>query len=209
MGERRKGFRDEDIERYSEELLREYMVFREKIIGENDEVKRYSLFLGFINKWFIGKDIGYMVLTGGFAVELLCGRVYRTYDIDIITSNLSVARVLERFLNRISEKISRGYLPFYEEIASKSIDIVSTSYTRKKKPVEIKIDDLLVYVDPPEELIVNYLVAWKYWDSTIDRDKALWLLIVLSDKLDREYLYGRASEEGVLDKLEELISYTK
>jgi len=68
--------------------------------------------------------------------------------------------------------------------------------------------DKTIHIDPPEDLIVTYLSAWKYQYSTLDRDKSLWLLIVLKDKLDLEYLEKRAKGENVLDKFKELLKYT-
>ena len=74
--------------------------------------------------------------------------------------------------------------------------------------MKIIVYDKTIYIDLPEDLIVTYLSAWKYRDSTLDRDKVLWLLIVLRDELDFEYLEKRAKEENVLDKFKELLKYT-
>jgi len=74
--------------------------------------------------------------------------------------------------------------------------------------LKIIVYDKTIYIDLPEDLIVTYLSAWKYRDSTLDRDKVLWLLIVLRDELDFEYLEKRAKEENVLDKFKELLKYT-
>jgi len=123
--------------------------------------------IGLLNDWFTGKNLGYLVITGGFAVELLTGSSYRTIDIGIITSNPLTADILEEFLAEIGEKIGRGYLPYHEEIALKSIEIVSTAYTRRKKPVKIMIREFEILIDPPEDLIIGYLAAWKYWESDI------------------------------------------
>lgn len=74
--------------------------------------------------------------------------------------------------------------------------------------MKIIVNSYYVYVDPPEELIISYLAGWKYRGATEDRDKAIWLYIVLKDMLDKEYLYTRAREEDVVDKLkflEELV----
>ncbi len=207
MGER-KNSKAEDLGDYVEKLYRDYLAIRDKLLSIDDETKKYMLFLAFLNNWFKSQNLGYIVVTGGFAVEILTGRAYRTYDIDLITSNQEVCKVLEGFLSRFSEKIARGYLPRFEEIASKSIEIVSTTYSRGKQPVKILVDNWYLLVDPPEDLIIAYLTAWKYWESTVDRDKAVWLYMALRDKLDIAYLRRRASEEKVADKLEELIQIT-
>ncbi len=203
MGGGGEGFKDEKS-RLVDELFRNYGSFRGKLLEERDETKRYMLFIGFLNEWFQNRELGYIVVTGGFAVELLTGRAYRTMDVDVITSNPFVADVLEGFLSRISERIARGYLPLDEVLAVKSIDIVATAYTRRRKPVTIIIDEYRVYIDPPEELIVSYLASWKHRGSTVDRDKALWLLITLNERLDHEYLRERARMENVIDKLDAL-----
>jgi hypothetical protein len=199
-----QGEEGSETEKWVEELLSAYHGIRRKILGIKDEIRRFTLFLGFLNTWFIHNSLGFIAVTGGFAVELLTGRAYRTADVNVITSNPEVSRILEEFLDRIGEKIARGYLPTYEELVAKSIDIVAVSYTRHKKLVEVRTNSFTLYIDPPEELIVSYLASWKYRDSTIDRDKALWLYMILHDKLDHEYLKRRATEENVYDKLLEL-----
>jgi len=50
---------------------------------------------------------------------------------------------------------------------------------------------------------VYTLNAWKWWHSSEDELRAKVLVEVLKDRLNREYLCGRAEEEGVLDKLKE------
>ena len=91
---------------------------------------------------------------GGFAIELLTGRAYRTLDIDLITKNPRVAKILEKFLEKISERIGRGYLSIYEELVAKSIDIVAIIYTRQKPPLKMIVYDKTIYIDPLEDLIV-------------------------------------------------------
>ena len=86
----------------------------------------------------------------------------------------------------------------------KSIDIVSTVYARRRKPVKLLVDEYYVYLDPVEDLIATYLNGWKHCGSTEDRDKALWLLLTWRDRLDWEYLVESCRESGVLDLLDEI-----
>mgnify|MGYP000164959282 CR=1 FL=1 len=176
---------------------------------EIDETKRYLSFIAWLNKKFEELHIGKIIITGGFAVEIYTGRAYRTMDVDIVVDGSLATKVIEGFLSKFSEKIGRGYLPKYELLDVKSIDIVSNSYTRKAKPIKIIIDDYYAYLEPPEELIVTYLSGWKFWKSTEDRDKAMWLYIVWRDRLDEEYLIQRVVEEKVMDKLNELRRLTE
>jgi hypothetical protein len=168
-----------------------------------EDTKRYLYFIAWLNTFIEGRGLGRVVITGGFAVEVYTGRVYRTIDVDVVVEGCS--DVVEEFIRRFSEKIGRGYLPTYEVLSLKSIDIVSTVYTRRKEPTKLYVDNLYVYIDPVEDLITTYLSGWKYRGSTEDRDKVVWLLITWRDKLDWDYLNSICVEKGVMDKLKELI----
>ena len=204
-----KDFKIEEVSREPivDELLK---LFEESILPKlstiTEDTKRYLYFVAWLNTFVEGRGLGRIVITGGFAVELYTGRVYRTMDVDIIVEGYS--NIVEEFLRRFSEKIGRGYLPTYEVLTLKSIDIVSTTYTRKKEPTKLYVDDFYIYVDPIEDLITTYLTSWKYWNSTEDRDKVLWLLITWYDKLDWNYLNNICAEKGVLDKLKEVMNIT-
>jgi len=167
------------------------------------DMKRYLYFVAWLNKFLEERSLGRIIITGGFAVELYTARVYRTMDIDIVAENCG--KIVEGFLKRFSEKIGRGYLPTYEILTLKSIDIVSTIYKRRRQPIAIAIDSLRTYVDPVEDLIATYLAGWKYWGSTEDRDKALWLLATWREIIDWSYLEELCREKQALDKLSELI----
>jgi hypothetical protein len=168
-----------------------------------EDTKRYLYFIAWLNTFIEGRGLGRVVITGGFAVEVYTGRVYRTMDVDVVVEGCS--DVVEEFIRRFSEKIGRGYLPTYEVLSLKSIDIASTVYTRRKEPTKLYVDDLYVYIDPVEDLITTYLSGWKYRGSTEDRDKVVWLLITWRDKLDWDYLNSVCVEKGVMDKLKELM----
>lgn len=60
--------------------------------------------------------------------------------------------------------------------------------SRVKEPVKVEVNNYHVYIEAPEELIVKYLFAWKYWESEVYRDKVLALIAVLWDKIDESYV---------------------
>lgn len=185
-----------------------YKVFMDSILPKlrsiADESKRYLYFLAWLNTELEKRGFGRVIITGGFAVEMYTARVYRTMDVDIIIENGVAKEVVESFLKRFSERIGRGYLPQYEILQLKSIDIVSTVYSKPAKPTRITINGYTVYVEPVEELIATYLAEWKYWGATEDRDKALWLYIVWKERIDLNYLEKRVRELKVEDYFEEL-----
>ncbi|MEM4554179.1 MAG: hypothetical protein QXI86_08150 [Ignisphaera sp.] len=199
---------------YSGIAVEMYRVFHSdilpKLIQIADEGKRYLYFLAWLNRELAVRNLGRIILTGGFAVEIYTGRVYRTMDVDIIVEGVGAKEVVELFLKMFSENIGRGYLPRYEILQLKSIDIVSTVYTKPVQPTKIEIDEhYTIYVEPVEELIVTYLAGWKFWSATEDRDKALWLYMVWRDRVDLGYLEKRAREENVYDYLKELEEIVK
>ncbi|WP_438839348.1 hypothetical protein [Ignisphaera cupida] len=169
-----------------------------------DEGKRYLYFLAWLNSELEKRCLGKIIVTGGFAVEVYTGRIYRTMDVDIIVENAKAKNIIDEFLNMFSEKIGRGHLPKYEILQLKSIDIVSTVYNKPVIPTKIIVNSFTLYLEPVEELIVTYLAGWKFWGATEDRDKAIWLYMVWKDKLNMHYLESRALKENVYDYLQEL-----
>jgi len=186
-----------------------YVEFESRILPRlrraSDETERFLILLAWLNTLLEERGLGRIIVTGGFAVEVYTGRTYRTMDVDIIVEGREAATLLEQFLGMVGERIGRGYLPRTSIIALKSIDIVGTVYRKQLKPVKLKVNSYHVYLEPPEELIVTYLAGWKYWGSTEDRDKALWLLAAMTEHLNMNHLRRRAREENVEDRLEQLI----
>ncbi|MGC8983432.1 MAG: hypothetical protein ACP5KA_06775 [Desulfurococcaceae archaeon] len=175
-----------------------------KLRSMRDETAKYLYFIAWLNKELEERGLGRLIVTGGFAVEVYTGRAYRTMDVDVIVEGELAKKVVEEFLSSFSERIARGYLPKYELLQLKSVDVVSTAYTKPAPPTRVVVDNLVLYIEPVEELIVTYLAGWKFRGATEDRDKALWLYIVWRGRLDDQYLESRAAEEGVSDYLQEL-----
>jgi len=200
------GEKGPEVEALVEESLKE---FSENVLPRlqkvAEETRRFLYFIAWLNSFAESRGLGRLVITGGFAVEVYTARVYRTMDVDVIAEG-RVAEFLEGFLARFSERIGRGFLPSYEVLSLKSIDIVSSVYARKREPTVLEVEGLRVYLDPVEDLVATYLAGWKFWESTEDRDKALWLLAVWLDRLDRQYLEELCRGYRVEDKLEELLT---
>lgn len=200
LGENISG---EDVNLLVNKLLDEFNTrILPKLLGILDETKRYLYFIAWLNVFLEEKKLGRIIITGGFAVEVYTGRIYRTMDVDVIVQGELALKIIELFVQEFSEKLGRGYLPRYEILQLKSIDIVSTLYKRTNPPTKLLINGLYVYLDPVEDLIITYLAGWKYWNATEDRDKAYWLYVVWRDRIDHNYLLNRATEEKVEDYLE-------
>jgi hypothetical protein len=181
------GGKSSKVEKAVENLLLSIRLKINELAREPDETSRFLKLSALINTFLESQGLGRIVITGGFAVEVYTGRTYRTMDVDVIAEGLS-EEILRRTLENIGRRIGRGYLIDYGDLMLKSIDIVATTYTRRKKPVKLVVDGDYVYLDPPEDLIVVYLAGWKFWNATEDRDKALALLKIFQNKLDEKYL---------------------
>jgi hypothetical protein len=200
-----KSFDVEGLGELAESL---YVEFEKEILPRlkeiTEETKRYLYLIAWLNTKLEGEGLGRIIITGGFAVEVYTGRIYRTMDVDVIVEGINAGSLVERFLEKFSEKIARGFLPKYELLQLKSIEVVSVVYGRKSQPTKLVVGDFHVYVEPVEELVITYLAGWKFRESTEDRDKAYWLYALWSERIDHEYLESRAVEEGVYDYLRAL-----
>ena len=200
-----KSFDVEGLGELAESL---YVEFEKEILPKlkeiTEETKRYLYLIAWLNTKLEGGGLGRIIITGGFAVEVYTGRIYRTMDVDVIVEGINAGSLVERFLEKFSEKIARGFLPKYELLQLKSIEVVSVVYGRKSQPTKLVVGDFHVYVEPVEELVITYLAGWKFWESTEDRDKAYWLYALWRERIDHEYLESRAVEEGVYDYLRAL-----
>ena len=200
MQRREKGSEDEVLRR----LLQEFPSIASKASGMGDDTKAYAYLVAWLNTRLESAGLGRVIVTGGFAAELLTGRVYRTMDVDVIAEGRA-AKVLENLLSRLGKRIGRGYLLSTDSfLALKSVGPVSDVYDRRISPIRLALEDLRLYVDALENLIITYLAAWKRWESSEDREKAAWLLAATKDIIDWELLEELADAEGVAEELEEL-----
>ncbi|BBG27904.1 hypothetical protein IC007_2459 [Sulfuracidifex tepidarius] len=139
---------------------------------KGSETDRFLKFFAILNTLLEEKKLG-RILVGGFAAEIYSGRGYRTGDVDIIIEG-GAGDLVKQVLKEISDRGLRIYLPKIREISEKGIDIVGDVYTKRKPPIRMQVDSsYYVYILPPEEVIITYLEAWKFWNSTEDRIKAV------------------------------------
>ena len=192
------------------ELFSLWERFYPRLRRVTSDTERFLLFIAWLNKFLEQKGLGRIVIVGDFAVELYTGSTYRTLDVDIIVEGDKALNIVKSFLKQLSsEGTSRVYLIPIEFLASKAIDIVGNMYVSRKNTVRINVDEYHVYVEPPEELLVKYLVAWKFWKSEEDRDKVIILAKTLIDKLDIDYIRQRAKQEGVEDLLNTVLDMVR
>nr|WP_238699226.1 MULTISPECIES: hypothetical protein [unclassified Sulfolobus] len=163
-------------------------------------------FLAILNTLLEEKGLGRIIIVGGFAAEIYSGRSYRTGDVDIIVEGEAIDLVIQ-VLKQISDFGLRIYLPKIREISEKGIDIVGKVYNRLKPPLKIQVDSYHVFIIPPEEVILTYLEAWKFWNSIEDRNKTILVYCSQLNRLDIEYLNSESERRQVKDYLEKIKNY--
>ena len=77
-------------------ITNEFANFTSTLKNIADETKRYALLMAWLNSRLEALRIGRIIITGGFAVELYTGRVYRTMDVDIICDGAKCHEVVEK-----------------------------------------------------------------------------------------------------------------
>ncbi len=178
-------------------------MFRELLIRVNElkgsETDRFLKFLAILNCLIEREKIGRIIIVGGFAAEIYSGRSYRTGDVDIIVEGNS--EIVKEILKKISDKGLRIYIPKIREISEKGIDIVDSIYSGERIR-KIEVDNYHVYIASAEDIVINYLQAWKFWESTEDKIKAI--LVYCAQDVDEEYLNIKAKQKSVMDYLEKI-----
>ncbi len=165
---------------------------------ENVLTKRL-LFVGMLTR-ALEPDGVTPVLIGGNAVEYYTAGGYATGDIDIIAPHEPVDKVLKGW----------GFKKEGRYWWSEALNIVieaPSSYLdaeQKERLIEVEIDSYSVFLLGVEDLILDRLNAYVYWNS---KDDGLWakeLLVLYKDDIDWSYLESRAGKESVLKALHEM-----
>lgn len=146
------------------------------------------------------------IIVGGTAVEFYTTGGYTTVDIDIVGARHDIiAKVLEScgFIKTIGRH-------WYNEKYDIAIEIPDNVLDGSiDKVLEVDIDGEKVYIIGIEDIIIDRLCAYKFWDS---KDDGMWAKSMLNihwDEIDFDYLHKAASEKQISDVLNETINAVK
>jgi len=151
--------------------------------------------------WFQGlypKDADKPVLVGG-AVELYTRGAYRTGDLDFVGD---VPPAVQRAL--IDAGFRRRGRHWVHEKGELFIELPSRSFDARVRLDLIQLDEWKVIALSPEDILVDRLAAWKFWNVVPDGVNAFLLWRDRGQDLDVDHLERRAAEEGVEDALQSL-----
>jgi len=162
---------------------------------EPNELRKKLLLLGFLSDE-LSRRAGFLFLVGGQAVETYTAGQFTTGDVDVTTTD---RKATEDLLSRLGFK-KEGMVWLNEKLAI-AVDIVGSYPTRTEKIRSVEVGPYTVRVVGVEELIIDRLKAAKFWKSGRDTEQAVVLFNAFRQRIDIEYLRGRAREEKVDDIL--------
>jgi len=170
--------------------------FVSQLNKEPNELRRKMLLVGFITKKLDQKQV-YVYLVGGQAVETYTGGQFTTGDIDITTTDRNETEVILAQLG-----FKREGMIWLNRKLGLAVQIVGSYPSRSEKITTIDVGPFKVRVVGPEDLIIDRLVAAKFWKSERDGEQALALINVFRKRLDLPYLRNRGREEKVEDMIQ-------
>jgi len=170
--------------------------FVSQLKKEPNDLRRKMLLVGFITKKLDLKQV-YVYLVGGQAVETYTAGQFTTGDIDITTTDRNETEVI---LARLGFK--REGMIWLNRKLGLAVQIVGSYPSRTEKITTIDVGPFKVRVVGPEDLIIDRLIAAKFWKSERDGEQALALINVFRKRLDLPYLRNRGREEKVEDMIQ-------
>jgi hypothetical protein len=137
------------------------------------------------------EDSATPVLVGGAAVELYTRGAYTTGDVDLVGSvTPSVARALEE------AGFKRRGRHWIHEPAQAFIEFPGSTLGADEEPSWLEIGGRRVRIISAEDLLIDRLGAWEYWQSSVDGVNALLLWRARSQHLDVDRVEKRIEQTG-------------
>lgn len=146
-------------------------------------------------------------LVGGSALEFYTFGGYATGDIDLVAEE---RHVVGQALEKLGFEHKPGFRHWYHKVLDISIEIPDTVLAgAEDKATVVDVQGTPVRIIAPEDLLIDRLAAYKFWQSTRDGDWAARLFAIHGESMDLGYLRQRAQNEKVGDVLDEIISRAK
>ncbi len=139
----------------------------------------------------VGRD---PVLVGGAAVEFYTQGGYTTADIDMLAPG---GKDLQEQMAKLGfERMGKDYV---DETNKIYVEFPGDSLSAEEVDIRVQLGERWLRVISIEDLTVDRLCSFKFWQSSLDGLNALKLLE--SGPLDKGRLEARALSEGVSDAL--------
>lgn len=140
------------------------------------------------------------VLVGGAAVEFYTAGGYMTLDVDVVCdSSVLDGPMADLGFAKEGRHWIREDLSIAIEAPSRGLPSAEREHV-----IEVRVDDMSVFILGIEDLIVDRLNAYVHWNSKEDGRWAAHLIAENREEIDWDYLRRRASEERSEAGLNEL-----
>jgi len=144
------------------------------------------------------------VVVGGAAVELYTGGAYTTGDIDLVGS---VSPRAAQALKKVG--FDRHGRHWVLESAQVFVEFPGEALDPDEKSSWLEFEGHRVRVISIEDLLVDRLGAWDYWQSAVDGVNALFLWQVQKERIDAERLEHRVIRAGWQKALKSLVQFAE
>jgi hypothetical protein len=139
------------------------------------------------------------VVVGGMAVEWYTRGLYQSADIDLLCPTAPFEKVMTALgFTREGRHWFRADL----NVAVEAPGVELESY--RDRTATIEVEGVNVTLVSAEEAILDRLRAAVHWQSALDAEQALQMMVVHREALDWAYLERRAMRDEVQPKLAEL-----
>jgi len=181
--------------------MKEYILLKKSIAGISDPFKKKLFFIGYLTE-LLKKEQLKPVIVGGYAVEFYTAGGYNTLDIDLVFSD---NKLLDKYLSMLNfKKMGRSWF-------NKELDILveapgSSLDTDEMKNLSIvSVGKYKVYIIGLEDIIIDRLNAYVYWDSKEDGYWVRELLGLFIKKINWKYLNNKLTDNRLASELKKLI----
>lgn len=142
------------------------------------------------------------VLAGGAAVELYTAGAYTTGDLDFIGDVTD--DVAESLQKAGFEREGRHWIHRKAELF---VEFPGSAVQAHEKTAILKVGSFSVLTFSPEDMIVDRLAAWQFWNSTTDGASAFLIWKAQEKALDLKRLTALADKRGVKKALTGLVEF--
>jgi len=165
-----------------------------KILIMAESPERTAAIAQWVQSLYPEKDIP--ILVGGSAVELYTGGAYITGDLDFVGHVPTQARKALTVAGFV--KLGKNWI---HEEAKIFLEFPSSNLGEGEREAVLNLGPFRIRIVSPEDLLVDRMAAWKYWESPLDGVNSFLLYRAQYDSLDKAHLEERSMTEDVLDVL--------
>jgi hypothetical protein len=172
----------------------------EVLRNAGSSIERKLFFLGWLNRKLEELRVNdFPVLVGGSAVSFYTGGNYATQDIDLTYSSPRLEEVL------LPAGFHRDGRYWVHEELDLLVECPGSDRPERTLDLELQNGDH-VYISSVEDMIVDRLCAFAFWDSPSDAQWARLMLETSAEALplDWKYLEKRAQAEDVMEQLRQI-----